>query len=405
MKTLSLYILPFIVLLGCSGQANHEGHNEVQPAAETASTQFTCPMHPQIIQDKPGTCPICGMDLVEVTKGSADRDGLMLTDSQMKLANITTQPVSAKPIGQTVVINGRLTVDEQKTEIISSRAGGRIEKLFIKETGQSIRKGDPLYTLYSEELLTLQQEYLLAREQYETLGQGEKRYKSFLDAAERKLILYGLTQSQISQLRNKNASEPRVTFLAPASGIVTEINGAEGQYVAEGAALYKIEDIGSLWVEAELYPNETSLVSVGDEINVRISGTENASVEADVNFLSPEFRNGTQITIIRASIDNLDNRFKPGQHAQVFLTHSSREGIAVPVNAVIRDGKGSHVYVLSGNNTFRPQMVKTGIEGLDHVEITDGLKEGDTVAVTGAYLLYSEMILKNGTDPMAAHGH
>ncbi|HEU5145959.1 MAG TPA: efflux RND transporter periplasmic adaptor subunit, partial [Chryseosolibacter sp.] len=363
MKTLSLYILPFIVLLGCSGQANHEGHNEVQPAAETASTQFTCPMHPQIIQDKPGTCPICGMDLVEVTKGSVDRDGLMLTDSQMKLANITTQPVSAKPIGQTVVINGRLTVDEQKTEIISSRAGGRIEKLFIKETGQSIRKGDPLYTLYSEELLTLQQEYLLAREQYETLGQGEKRYKSFLDAAERKLILYGLTQSQISQLRNKNASEPRVTFLAPASGIVTEINGAEGQYVAEGAALYKIEDIGSLWVEAELYPNETSLVSVGDEINVRISGTENASVEADVNFLSPEFRNGTQITIIRASIDNADNRFKPGQHAQVFLTHSSREGIAVPVNAVIRDGKGSHVYVLSGNNTFRPQMVKTGIEG------------------------------------------
>lgn len=331
-------------------------------------------------------------------------DDLMLTDSQVKLANITIAPVTKKPVGQTIVINGRLKVDEQKSEVISSRAAGRIETLSIKETGQSVKQGQPLYVLYSEELLTLQQEYLLAKEQYESLGKTEKRYKSFLDAAERKLLLYGLTRSQISQL-NRNSLQPRVTFLAPSSGIITEINAAEGQYVSEGTALYRIEDIGSLWIEAEVYPNETSLVKVGDRISVSVSGVEGRAIETKINFLSPEFRNNSQITIMRASVENRDGVLKPGQFAQVYLTHSAKEAVAVPVDAVIRDGKGSHVYVQSGHNTFRPQMVKTGVEGFEQVEITEGLNEGDTVAITGAYLLYSEIILKKGTDPMAGHNH
>jgi Cu(I)/Ag(I) efflux system membrane fusion protein len=175
--------------------------------------------------------------------------------------------------------------------------------------------------------------------------------------------------------------------------------------VSEGTSLFKIEDINSLWVEAELYPNETSVVKVGDKINVRVSGIEANTIETRVTFLSPEFRNNTQITIMRASIKNPDNIFRTGQFAQVYLTHSSREAIAVPSDAVIRDGEGSHVYLQSGHNTFRPQMVKTGIETFDQVEITEGLQEGDTVAVTGAYLLYSEIILKKGTDPMAGHSH
>jgi Cu(I)/Ag(I) efflux system membrane fusion protein len=108
---------------------------------------------------------------------------------------------------------------------------------------------------------------------------------------------------------------------------------------------------------------------------------------------------------MRASITNPGNTFKPGQFAQVYLTHSSREALAVPVDAVIRDGHGTHLYLRTGHNTFRPQMVKTGIESFDVVEITEGINEGDTVAVTGAYLLYSEIILKKGMDPMAGHNH
>lgn len=420
MKTISIFTFGMFLFVACSNEQNHEEHGdqneagqteqrsdtigEHNPGADDNGVKYTCPMHPNVVQDQPGKCPVCGMDLVKVTKTDGASDDLMLTDSQIKLANITTAPVNKKPIGQTVVINGQLKVDEQKSEVISSRAAGRLEKLFIKETGQRVKQGQPLYVLYSEELLTLQQEYLLAQEQYESLGKTEKRYKSFRDAAERKLLLYGLTRSQISQL-SRNSLQPRVTFLAPSSGVVTESNATEGQYISEGTALYKVEDIGSLWVEAELYPNETSLVKVGDKISVRASGVEGDAIETKVNFLSPEFRNNSQITIMRASIPNAEGTLKPGQFAQVFLTHSSRDVVAVPVDAIIRDGQGSHVYLQSGQNTFRPQMVKTGVEGLDQVEITEGLNEGDTVAITGAYLLYSEIILKKGTDPMAGHNH
>jgi Cu(I)/Ag(I) efflux system membrane fusion protein len=329
----------------------------------------------------------------------------MLSDSQIKLANITTQKVSMQSIGQTVLVNGKLVENEDLSQVISTRAAGRVEKLFVKETGRTIQKGQPLYELYSETLLTLQREFLLAKEQYDALGLTETRYKSFFDASRRKLILYGLSNSQVEDLaKNKNVQN-RITFLSPASGIVTEISVSEGQYVSEGGPLVRIEDTSNLWLEAELYPNEATLAKVGDKINVRVTGFENRSVEAKVTFLSPEFRANTQIMSMRASISNPTLTLKPGMQAQVLFSHSTKNALSLPVDAVIRDGRGTHVYVQRGHNTFRPQMVKTGIEDFEKVEITEGLVEGDTVAVTGAYLLYSEIILKKGTDPMAGHSH
>lgn len=394
-------------MITCSPQKKADEHAEHNHSKEEASvTKYTCPMHPNVVQDGPGKCPVCGMDLVPINKANnAPSDDLMLSDSQIKLANITTQKVSMAPIGQTVLVNGRLAENEDQTAVVSARAAGRIEKLFVKETGRSITKGQPLYQLYSEDLLTLQREYLLAKEQFESLGSSEKRYKSFLDAAKRKLLLYGLTDAQIQKLGQRKNVENSITFLSPASGVVSEISAAEGQYLAEGTTLMKIQNISKLWLEAELYPSETSLVKVGDNIQVRISGYENTPVDATVTFLSPEYRANSQIIIIRALVPNPKLKFKPGMQAQVSFTHSAKKSLALPVDAVIRDGKGTHVYVQHGHNTFRPQMVKIGLEDFDKVEITEGINEGDTVAITGAYLLYSEIILKKGTDPMAGHNH
>lgn len=383
----------------------HEAHNHEKE--ESASVKYTCPMHPNVIQDGPGKCPVCGMDLVQKTSntGTASTDDLMLSDSQIKLANITTQKVSVQSIGQTVVVNGKLVENEETSSVVSSRAAGRIDKLFVKETGRSIQKGQPLYELFSETLLTLQREFLLAKEQYDALGSTETRYKSFLDASRRKLLLYGLTNGQIDELAKNKVTKDRITFLAPASGVATEISVSEGQYVSEGGSLMKIENVANLWLEAELYPNEASLAKEGDKIRVRVTGFENQPVDATVTFFSPEFRTNTQIMAMRASVPNPTLAFKPGMQAQVLFTHSSKKALSLPVDAVIRDGKGTHVYVQRGHNTFRPQMVKTGLEDFEKVEITEGLVEGDTVAVTGAYLLYSEIILKKGTDPMAGHSH
>lgn len=401
----TIYILFLVsVLLACSSKNKVEQMTH-DHATEALAIKYTCPMHPSVIQDNPGTCPICGMDLVPKSQSSDDNNNLMLSESQVKLANITTQRVSPQSIGQTVVINSRLVVDQDYSEAISSRVAGRVERLYFKETGKIVKKGEPLYELYSETLLTLQKEYLLAKDQYEILGKTEKRYETFLKASEKKLLLYGLSKSQIGQLGQSKTVQERITFLAPTGGMITEINASEGQYIGEGGMLYKIENITRLWLEAELYPQETSLAKTGDKINVKVSGYESTPIETKVTFLSPEYRAGTQITIMRAPIENPELKFQPGTQAQVILSHSARKSLAIPTDAVIRDGIGTHVYVVTGTNTFQPRMVKTGLEDFERVEITEGLVENELVVISGAYLLYSELVLKKGVSPMAGHQH
>lgn len=408
MRIIGIVMAGILLFVGCSTDKHaaddHATHDASASPGMSQADTYTCPMHPEVVKEGPGTCPICGMDLVRVERaGGSDNTHVMLTDTQLRLANITTAPVSRQPVGRTTVVNATLTINEQQSGVISSRAAGRVEKLFIKETGRSVRKGEPLYTLYSEQLLTLQQEYLLAKEQFEILGDKEKRYKSFLDAAKRKLLLYGLTLQQIEGLKKINV-RPQVVFLAPQSGTVYQVSVAEGEYVAEGAPLFRIEDTRSLWVEAELYPGESGLVQIGDTITVTTEGAQRAT-KATVTFLSPELRSNSQVTILRARVDNPDGTLRPGQFAQVHITHSTHQALAVPAAAVIRDERGAHVYLATAGHAFRPQMVQTGLEGPEQIEITEGLTESDTVAVTGAYLLYSEFVLKKGGDPMAGHSH
>lgn len=330
---------------------------------------------------------------------------LMLSESQIKLANISTQVVKQQSIGQTLPVNARLVTNEEMTEVISARVTGRVEKLFVKESGRMINKGEPLYELYSESLLTFQREYLLALEQYKTMKAVDNRYEEYLKSARKKLLLYGLTNKQIDQLNDTNDIQPRITFLATASGVVKEIKVAEGQYLNEGDALYQLENISKLWVEAELYPSELQYVKAGDRISVRVAGYNNSPADAIVTFLSPEYRANTQVTVLRATLNNSTMQWKPGMQAQVFLKHSVNTSLAIPTDAVIHDQRGTHVYIQTADNTFVPRMVKTGVENIDSVEIIEGLKEGEIVVVTGAYLLYSEIILKNGRDPMMGHNH
>ncbi len=396
MVKLSIMVIMVSVLIACAKKEQHAKHKGTE-------TKYTCPMHPQIIQDKPGTCPICGMDLVKMDS-TTDADGsVMLNESQIKLANITTTLTRFESIGENTILTGKLMVNEKQTEVVSSRVQGRVEKLYIKEVGQRVVQGQALYEIYSESLLTLQQEFLLALRQFEELK--EKRYESFFKTAEKKLILFGMNGEQVRQLAQRKKADSRITFLSPVSGVIARIDATEGQYLSEGSALYRIEKLDQLWAEAELYAGESSLVKTGDAVMVQISGFENLPVEGKVSFLSPEYRQGSQIITLRAVINNPKQEFLPGMQANILLSHSYKKAIALPADAVIRDGKGNHVWILEKDGVFRPRRVKTGLENFEKVEITEGIEEKENVVITGAYLLYSELVLKKGGDPMAEHHH
>ncbi|MCY1535652.1 Cation efflux system protein CusB [compost metagenome] len=297
-------------------------------------------------------------------------------------------------------LNGRLVVNPEQSSYISSRIAGRIEQLYVRETGVKVQKGQPLYRLYSEQLATLQQEYLMAVAQ-EQQFQGNAIEKQIVAGAKQKLMLYGQSEKALQQLRESKKKDPFITFYAPESGLVAELAVTSGQYVNEGSPILRLEAYRQLWVEADVYPREAAGIKIGQKVKVVISGWEDRPQEMTIDFMSPALQSGTQLTQIRGSISNPDNQWQPGLQANVFLPAGEPgKVLSLPVDAVIRDGKGTHVWLKTSKDSYEPRLVKIGQENHDQVEIISGLKNGDQVVATGAYLLYSEYILKKGKNPI-----
>jgi Cu(I)/Ag(I) efflux system membrane fusion protein len=392
-KMAIMAILPSIFFAACGN-----GEKDAKVAAKQQLQTYTCPMHPQVVKNEMGTCPICGMDLVPFEKNSNDKV-LKIDEKRQALANITTVMLGNDELADSKRLNGRLIVNPEQSSYIASRIAGRIEKLYSKEVGVKVSKGQPLYQLYSEQLATLQQEYLMAVAQ-EQQFRGDKIERQLVNAAKQKLLLYGQSESQIQYLQKTQKKDPFITFYAPQSGIVAELSVTEGQYVAEGGTILKLEGYGQLWVEADVYPNEAKSIKQGQKVKVSVIGWEDRPQEMTISFITPVMQSGTQLVQIRGTIPNLGDQWQPGLQAHVFLpTTNKTNALTLPVDAVIRDGKGMHVWLKSGKDNFEARLVRLGQENDDRVEIVEGLKTGDQIVVTGAYLLYSEYILKKGKNP------
>ena len=386
-------LMPTVFLAACSDQ-------NTQKTAKGKVKTYTCSMHPQIIQDKPGTCPICGMDLVPFEKNAADH-GLTLDQNQIALANITTAVVGSGGFNTYKQLNGRLAVNPEKTEFVSSRTAGRLEHLYVRQTGEKITKGQPLYQIYSEQLAALQQEYLLNKAQASQFP-DDQTFARLLQSAKQKLSLYGQSVKQIQQLEEHKKTSPYVTYNAPENGTVAELSAVEGQYVAEGSQIMRLEGYHSLWVEADLYPAETRNIKEGQQVKVVITGWEDQPQMMTIKFINPDLQAGTQVLQIRGTIPNPDMQWQPGLQANIFVPSAqNNEAISLPVDAVIRDGQTAHIWIEKSKGKFEPQLVTLGMENENRVEIKQGLKSGDQVVITGAYLLYSEYILKKGKNPAA----
>ena len=388
-------LVPSLFVAACKSEVK-----ETKAGVTAKKQTYTCPMHPQVIKEEMGTCPICGMDLVPFEKNSNEK-ALKVDEKRQLLANITTLVIGANSLNGTKQLNGRLTIDPEQSSYISSRIAGRIEQLYVRETGVRVKKGQPLYQLYSEQLAALQQEYLMAVAQQKQFP-GDKIEQQLVASAKQKLLLYGQSPGQLQALLSSQKKNPYVTFFAPQGGLVAEISVTPGQYVSEGGAIMRLEGYGELWVEADVYPNEAGSIKVGQKVKVVIPGWEDRPQEMTIDFITPSLLSGTQLTQIRGSIPNPNQQWQPGAQANVFVPVGNQKSSALtlPVDAVIRDGKGMHVWLKNGKDSFEPKRVTTGQENENQVEITAGLSGGEQVVVTGAYLLYSEYILKKGKNPI-----
>nr|WP_315171487.1 efflux RND transporter periplasmic adaptor subunit [uncultured Flavobacterium sp.] len=393
-RTILLIAMVFPLLFTACAQ------KEEKKVSQEKVQTYTCPMHPQIVKDGPGSCPICGMDLVPFEKNNS-QDFLTLGPSQQALANLTTITAGENEFSNSSRLNGRLVTDPEQTIYISSRVAGRIEELYVKETGVPVRKGQPLYRIYSEQLSALQQEYLIATAQATSFAE-DKRFAQIKNAAKQKLLLYGQSEAQLNELFKKQKASPYVDYYSPNSGIVAELSITEGQYVAEGASIMKLEDYNRLWVEADVYPADAGKIKTGQKVKVIVSGYEDQPQTMTVDFINPALQTSKQIIQLRGTIANQNNQWQAGQQAIVLLPSSEQKmKLTIPVDAVIRDGSGTHVWIEIGKGKYQPRMVAIGSETFDEVEITSGLKKGDVVVASGAYLLYSEFILKKGKNPMS----
>jgi len=364
-------------------------------------------MDPQVVEYKPGKCPICKMDLTPVKKKNGEsKDELQLSEQQIQLGNIQTDTIRNGTIGDQLVLTATLNFDQMKASSVSSRIMGRIEKLYYKNLGDYVKKGSPLYDLYSEELNNAKQEYLLALDKKKTFtNETVIDFDQLIQSAKNKLLLWGLSEAQINELATTKKATPITTFYSTAGGYITQSDIREGDYVMEGGTIVKLADLSTLWAEAQVYTSQLAEVNRNSTAIVQLPDFENKEIKGRIEFVNPEINPDTRINLIRVSIPNVGNQLKPGMPAYVLLKSPQRQSLTLPIDAVIRDGKGATVWIQTGKNTFKSVMVQTGLESDDRIEIKSGLKSGDVVVLTGAYLLHSEYVFKKGADPMAGHNH
>lgn len=281
---------------------------------------------------------------------------------------------------------------------------GRVEKLYNKNLGDYVRTGSPLYDLYSEELNNAKQEYLLVLDKKKAFAtETEIDFDQLIQSAKTKLQLWGMSEAQISAVAKSGKAQPTTTFYSNAAGYIISLDIREGDYVMEGGTVVKLADLSTLWAEAQVYTSQLAELDISSIATVQLPDLDGREVKGKIEFVNPEINPDTRINLLRVSIPNAGNQLKPGMPAYVVLKSAQRKTLTLPIDAVIRDGKGATVWIQTGSRTFKSVMVQTGLESDDMIEIKSGLKVGDIVVVTGAYLLNSEYIFRMGANPMSGH--
>jgi Cu(I)/Ag(I) efflux system membrane fusion protein/cobalt-zinc-cadmium efflux system membrane fusion protein len=423
------------------------------PSSAEAAQQYTCGMHPMIITDEPGLCPICnmeltplkeagavtssvpagerkvkywvapmdptfirdepgkspmGMDLVPVYEDEAATGSIISVDpvtSQNMGVRITS--VIRKDLSRTVRTVGLVGYEEPKQFSVNSKIDGWVERLYVNESGQFVKKGTPLLEIYSPALVSAQEELLLARNNSQSLAEspfpsiadGAKR---LFESSKRRLKLWDISDRQIRRLEKSGEVAKTLTLYAPYDGIVTMKMVREGQFIKGGMELLMLSDISKVWVYADIYEYEMPWVKVGQKAKIILPYVGSGPIESEVSYIYPFVEPKTRTIKARFDIDNPDFILKPDMYVNVRLeTEPVKDALAVPVEAVLHSGEQQTVFVALGEGKFEPRLVKTGLQSESgYIEIAQGLLEGEQVVVSAQFMLDSESKLREAIQKM-----
>lgn len=385
--------------MGC----RHE-HGAARAAEE--ETLYTCSMHPFIIQKEPGQCPICGMDLVPLRRSGGRKEdeassGIITIDpATQQNMGVRTAVVTRRNLSRTIRTVGIVGYDEPRQYSVNTKTDGWIEKLYVNQTGESVRQGQPLLDIYSPDLVAAQQEFLLAVHNNAVLAANPfpeiaKGAENLLKAARKRLEYWDISQEQINALEKNDEINKTLTLYAGNSGVVTRKAVNEGAFVKAGTELFQLSDISHVWIYADIYEYELPWVKEGQEAHVYFPYPR-PPIHGRIATIYPYVEARTRTVKARIDVNNADLALKPDMYVNVVLEgQGAKDALTVPSEAVLRSGQRETVFVAVGDGRFDPRPVKTGLESDDgYFQIIEGLHEGEKIVTSAQFMLDSESKLR-----------
>jgi len=411
-----------------------------EPVRPTEKTLYTCSMHPQVVQDHPGDCPICGMKLVPVRKETASAgkarqesgrkikyykstmmlgeisqtprkdsmgmDMVPVYEGEEETSAITVDPATVQKMGvrTALVAKGPLrrvirtvgTIDYNETALadVTTKFRGWIEKLYVDSTGKQVRKGEPLFDIYSPELYSAQNEYVLA------LNQGGN--PSLKTSARQKLKLFDISEDQIAELDKTRQPQRTLRVDAPIDGVIVEKNVVQGQMVEAGMKLYRLADLSIVWVQSQIYEQDIALLQLGQDADVTLSYLPDRKFTGRITYIYPTVDEKTRTGRVRMEFHNPGLFLKPGMFATVELhADLAPSALLVPDTAVLRSGDSNTVFAALDNGKFEPRTVTLGARGENNTyQVLSGLNDGERVVISGQFMLDSESQLREAIQKM-----
>lgn len=359
-------------------------------------------MHPEVIQDEPGQCPICGMDLTRVPVSGAAPGTVEIDPVTLQNIGVRTAPVALRTLERTLRTTGAFEPVDSARVAVSLKIGGWIEDLYVNTEGQRVRRGQPLLALYSPDLVSTQEEYLLALRNRDLLGRGPDSDR-LVEAARRRLELYDVSAEQIERLAATGEVTRTLTLYAPAGGTVVEKRVVEGMQVQPGLTLMEIVDLSLLWLQADVPEQDLGWVDVGTRAVVRLESQPGAELRGRVDYVYDTLDQITRTGTARVTVPNPGGRLKPGMYATATLLGAPSEARpTVPSEAVVRTGEAAVVLLAEGEGRFRPKPVRLGQEADGFVQVLDGLSGGERVVTSAQFLIDSEARLSGAIASMTS---